>query len=113
MLLQQLCVSDDMANGRTQVMGYGISKRFQFSVSSFEVGGSFLELIVELANFFLPSLAIAHVIVSFQDRSGVSPLVATQRPSARHDHSGAVGFRLAELAFPAAGAQQLRVNFVN
>src|SRR5262249_27418146 len=39
--------------------------------------------------------------------------VSHQRPSARHDHPGAVGFPLLELTFPAVSAQQLRVNLIN
>src|ERR1035438_2015819 len=36
-----------------------------------------------------------------------------QRPSACYHHSGCVGLRLPELAFPPAGAQQLRANFIH
>ena len=39
-------------------------------------------------------------------------LVSSQRPSARHHHVCSISFGLPDLAFPAAGAQQLRLNLI-
>src|ERR1700688_4783488 len=94
-------------------MGYGISKCFQFFVAGLKVDCSLSKLVVQLANFFFPSLAVADVIISFQDRSCPSLVVSAQRPSARHRHSRSIGFRLLKFAFPAVSAQQLRFNFFN
>src|ERR1700686_3821286 len=94
-------------------MLYGISKCLQFFVAGLKVGRSLSKLVVQLANFLFPSLAVADVVIRFHDRSWLPLFVSVQGPSACYHHSRSVGFRLLEFAFPAVGAQQLRLNFIN
>src|ERR1700722_5085088 len=98
-----------MAKGRTEVMRYGISECLQFLVGSLKFGGSFAKFFVEIANLPLSSLALADVIVGFQNRDGPPLLVSPQRPSAGYYHLGSVGPGLLEFAVPTPRAQPLRV----
>src|SRR5260370_5074140 len=113
MLLRELRESGDMAEGRAEVMRYGISKCLQFLINGLELSGSFFKLFVEGANFLLPALALGDVVVRFQDRSGPPLLVSPQRPSAGYYHLGSVSPGLRAFAVPSAGAQQLCANLLN
>ena len=94
-------------------MRHRVSEGLEFLVTGLQGAGSSFQLVVQLANFFLPTLAIADVVVRFQDRHRLPLLVLAQRPSAGYEYTGAVGFCLLQLAFPAAGAQQLLANLVH
>src|SRR6478736_7532784 len=59
------------------------------------------------AQRFFGLFAVRDIVVGFQDRKRPLSLVAQQRPSARHYHLGSISLGVHELAFPAAGAQQL------
>src|SRR6202163_677732 len=102
-----------MANGRAEVVRYGICECLQFLINGLKLAGSLSECFVQSANFLFPTVALGNVIVRFKNRGGPPLLVSTQRPSTRHYHPGSVGLCLLELAFPAAGAQQLCANFIN
>src|ERR1700742_2511250 len=56
-----LRVSDHVAKWRSQVVGDGVGKGFQFFVGRFELRSPFGELYVEFANFVLPVPALFHL----------------------------------------------------
>src|SRR5580704_3979622 len=91
-------------------MRYGICEGFKFLIDGLKFSGSLAKFLVEFANFFFPSLALSNVVVRFKDCDWIPQLVSLQRPSARHNHAGSIGFRFLEFALPSACAQQLRLN---
>jgi hypothetical protein len=66
-----------------------------------------------LAQFRLCPLAFSDIVVGFHDRKRLLPLISLQGPTARHFHLGSIRLGVHKLAFPAAGAQQLRVDLIN
>src|SRR6202011_4855496 len=102
-----------VAQGRTEVMRYGISKCFQFLINSLELSGSLSKFFVEWSKLLLPPPALCDVVVRFQDRSGPLVLISPQRPPARHYYPGSVSSGLLELAVPTPGTQQLRANLLD
>src|ERR1700677_5006676 len=102
-----------MAKRRAEIMRNGISKCFQFLISGLELGCSFSKLIVKRANFLLSPFALSDVIVRFEDGRGPPLIVSAQRPSARDYYLGSIRFGLLQLAVPAPGAQQFRMNLLD
>src|SRR5262249_25994566 len=90
----------------------GIGKCFQFLIAGLQLAAPLLEIFVERANVSVPAPALGDVIVGAQDRNRPAPRVALKRPSARYRHRCSVGPLAVELAFPAAGTQQLRANLI-
>ena len=75
-------------------MRYRVSEGLQFLVTGFQIGGSFFQLLVELANFLLPVLPVADVVIRFQNGDGTPLLILAQRLSAGYEYAGSVGCRL-------------------
>src|SRR5262245_64131560 len=65
-----------------------------------------------LAQFRFGSLALSDVVVGLEDRSGEALLVSLQRPAASHHDLRSISLGVYELSFPATGAEQLRIDFV-
>src|ERR1700687_4582598 len=100
LLLKELCITSHVAEGRTQVMRDGISKRLQFLVDGFEICGTLCKFLVEALNFFFPALPFRNVVVRFQNGDRSFLFVAPQGPSARHHHLRSVRFGLLKLTLP-------------
>ena len=109
-LLQELGIARHVAKRRPQVVRGGISERFQLLVARFQLAAPPLEVGIELPDPLLPALALGDVVVGREDRDRAILLVATERPAGRDDHLRSIRFRLRELALPAPGADQLRVD---
>src|SRR5258705_6927585 len=60
----------------------------------------------------LSPLSFRDVVVEFQDRKWLLPLIALQRPPAGHHYLGSICLSVPEFAFPAARAQHLRVDLI-
>ena len=90
---------DDLAGGDAPAEAAGAAQSLCFAQIGF----------TSPQGLFHP-LAIRDVVVGFEDRHWASAGVPLQGPSARHDHLDTICPGVHEFAFPAAGAQQLRVD---
>src|ERR1700677_5148113 len=99
-----------MAQRRTQVVRYRISKGLQLLVLGLQLSRSVCQFLVESANLILATLPVCDVVVRFHDGRRLALFAAPQRPSARNYHFSSIGLGVLELALPASGPQQHRAD---